>query len=187
MFICNMKKLLFLAFIFSSFFSLAQKCDTTYFNERWENSDSSSARYVKYFKKLNDTTFHVIKKDFKDPEFFTLYTYKNKELTIIKDSIIKTSRMLSTLPSPINMTWEDLSTLGHFYNCNFTTNAIVVVSFVISAKGNIKNVAILSSSGNTCIDEEAISMIYRIGKFKPATEDGIPIDLSMSIPINVNP
>lgn len=133
-----------------------------------------------------ENALQIIRQDIK------AYLNKNPSLYITpvvdvkKDSIKKVSRKPTTLPTPLNGTWEDLSTLGHFYNCSLTTKTTIVVSFMITAEGNVKDVNITSSSGNNCIDEEAISMIYRIGKFKPATQDGIPIDLKMSIPININ-
>ena len=58
----------------------------------------------------------------------------------------------------------------------------VYLTFVISKEGDVTQIKIIKSV-NPFLDYEAYRVIKAMGKWKPATKDGKPIEMTMSMPI----
>ncbi|MCX6150675.1 MAG: energy transducer TonB [Ignavibacteriales bacterium] len=58
----------------------------------------------------------------------------------------------------------------------------VMVEFVVDKEGNVTDAKILKGIGSGC-DEEALRVVNALGKFKPGTDKGKSVAVSMVIPI----
>lgn len=59
----------------------------------------------------------------------------------------------------------------------------VILSFIVDKLGNVTNVAVLKGIGGGC-DEEAVRVVKLMPKWKPATQDGLPVNVKYTFPIN---
>ncbi|WP_159468967.1 M56 family metallopeptidase [Dyadobacter sp. 3J3] len=59
----------------------------------------------------------------------------------------------------------------------------VFLSFVVSTTGDVSDIKILKGIGFGC-DEEAVRVLSKFPKWKPATQDGVPVNVRYNLPIN---
>lgn len=60
----------------------------------------------------------------------------------------------------------------------------VICSFVVDTDGSITDVEVARSSGDVSLDQEAIQVIQSMPKWQPAQQDGEPVPVRFSLPIN---
>lgn len=60
----------------------------------------------------------------------------------------------------------------------------VICSFVVDTDGSITDVEVARSSGDVSLDQEAIQVIQSMPKWQPAQQDGVPVRVRFSLPIN---
>ena len=60
----------------------------------------------------------------------------------------------------------------------------VICQFVVNTDGSIVNVEVVRSGGDASLDKEAVRVIKSMPKWKPGTQDGKPMRVRYSIPIN---
>ena len=60
----------------------------------------------------------------------------------------------------------------------------VICQFVINNDGSIVDVAIVRSSGDPSLDNEAIRVIKSMPKWKPGTHRGKPVRVKYTVPVN---
>ncbi len=63
---------------------------------------------------------------------------------------------------------------------------VVYVSFVVAHTGDVVQEAILRSSGNSYLDEEACRVVEEMSKWKPGTQNNKPVSVFYVIPIKFN-
>ena len=63
----------------------------------------------------------------------------------------------------------------------------VVCQFVVEKDGSISEVEVVKSSGHALLDDEAVRVVSIMPKWKPGTQDGQPVRVQYSIPVNFNP
>lgn len=63
------------------------------------------------------------------------------------------------------------------------TQGMVVVTFVVSQTGEVKNPKILKGIGNGC-DEEALRVVREMPRWNPGRQSGNPVSVQYSLPIN---
>ena len=60
----------------------------------------------------------------------------------------------------------------------------VICSFVVDTDGSITDVEVARSSGDVSLDQEAIQVIQSMPQWQPAQQDGVPVRVRFSLPIN---
>lgn len=62
----------------------------------------------------------------------------------------------------------------------------VICSFVVERDGSITNVEVMRSSGDMSLDREAMRVIRAMPKWKPGIQNGQPVRVKYTMPVNFN-
>jgi protein TonB len=59
----------------------------------------------------------------------------------------------------------------------------VTCGFIVLKDGSISDITVIKSSGNTLLDNEALRVVKKMPKWKPAIQDGKPVNCRFTLPV----
>ena len=60
----------------------------------------------------------------------------------------------------------------------------VICQFVVDRDGTIEDVQVVKSGGHPSLDKEAVRVIKLMPKWKPGLQDGKPVRVRYTVPVN---
>ena len=192
----------------------AQKVDTTFYDADWKETGKANHSFYRIMSKTDDGkslatdyfktgevqmtgTFKSLSPEVKDGEFIwyhkngrmkTVTTYKDNTVTSTKSWDEEGGEIINVPPEYPGGMQALYKYIGSKFiypkGLNPKPIGIINLSFVIDKDGRITDISVVQSV-HELLDAEAVRVLRSVRKWKPGTQNGVPVRVKYNIPLNM--